>query len=164
MRNFTLSICFILLCSSVNAQNSGTELLKQIHTKYYQAPCKAYTFSQKNIHYGDDTITGRSEWNEAVEFPDKFIIHFKDKKAGNFVLFRNDSVYNYKNGKQIKSRQDTNTLLLLLGGMFYRPYNEVLQRITAAGYNTEVLSSAIWKNKPVFIIGSQPNDTTSNQI
>jgi hypothetical protein len=43
---------------------------------FFQAPCKIYSFSQKNTHYRNDSIIKTSVWQEAIEFPDKFRIWF----------------------------------------------------------------------------------------
>lgn len=144
--------------------NSGTALLTAMHVKYKGGPCKSYTFSQKNTHYKGDTISGRSLWHEAVDFPDKFRIRFGEKSAGNYVVFKNDSVYHYKAGKLVKQGPDENTLLLLLGGMYYRTCDDALQRVEKAGYNMNILSSAYWKNKPAYVMGAKTGDTLSNQI
>jgi len=112
-------IAFIFLFSSIlgyqfRAQN-GYDILKKMHTTFYKGPCKSYTFSQKNTHYKNDTVSGHSVWHEAIEFPDKFRIDFGEKAEGNYVVFRNDSVYNFKKNALAKMRADSNTLLLILG-------------------------------------------------
>lgn len=144
--------------------NSGTALLTAMYVKYKNGPCKSYTFSQKNTHYKGDTISGRSLWHEAVDFPDKFRIRFGEKSAGNYVVFKNDSAYHYKAGKLVKQRRDENTLLLLLGGMYYRTFEDALLRLEKAGYKMNVLSSEQWKKNPVYVIGASKGDSLSNQI
>lgn len=144
--------------------NNGTDLLRAMHNRYKNGPCKSYTFSQKNTLYKGDSVSGHSLWYEAVEFPDKFRIHFGEKSEGNYVVFKNDSAFNYKSGKLVKRRRDENTLLLLLGGMYYRTFEDALLRIEKAGYNTNIISSERWKNKRIYMIGAKNADTLSNQI
>lgn len=144
--------------------NSGTEVITAMHQRYYKAPCKTYSFSQKNTHYKNDTVSGHSEWHEIIDFPDKFRIDFGNKTEGNFVVFKNDSVFNYKAGKQVKSRADSNTLLLLLGGMYYRDLEDVLIRIKEQGYALDVLSIQKWNGQEVYVIGAKEDDLGKNQI
>src|ERR1041384_4254654 len=76
-------------CFSVSLQgqfSKGTDLLRQMHKKYYQAGCKCYSFSQKNSHYRNDTLIGNSEWHEVVEYPDKFKIVIGEKSQENYRL------------------------------------------------------------------------------
>ena len=76
-------------------------------------------------------------------------------------MFQNDSVYNYKNSQLIRSRRDSSTLLLLLGGMYYRPYKEVIARLTKADYDLNQIASRQWIKQEVWVIGNVPD---GNQI
>ncbi|MBS1636741.1 MAG: hypothetical protein JST26_12570 [Bacteroidetes bacterium] len=147
-----------------NRSMNGEDLLRQMHEKFRKGVCKAYTFSQKNTHYRNDSITGHSEWHEAIEFPDKFRIDFGEKTAGNYVIFKADSAYSFKKNQLVKRRYDSNTLLLLLGGMYYRPIDEVITRLKNENYLTTMLSSQTWENRPVYVVGARTEDTLSNQI
>lgn len=143
---------------------SGSDILKKMHETYFHKPCRSYTFSQKNTHYKADTVSGHSVWHEAVEFPDKFRINFGEIAEGNFIMFRNDSALNYRKGNFVKARSDSNTLLLILGGMYYRSFEDVTQRLVKAGYDLKKLSSQRWKNEEVYVIGANEGDVISNQI
>lgn len=151
--------------SSPNVKfETGKDVISFMHQKYKQAPCKSYTFSQKNTHYRNDSIIGNSEWHEYIEFPDKFRIDFGEKTEGNFVIFKNDSSYRYKNNVLKKTNYNTNTLLLLLGGMYYRDLQDVITRLQNENYNTHIVSTQKWKNQSIYVIGAMKGDTTSNQI
>ena len=87
--NIKLLIFLFLIQNVISySQSDGISILKMVHQKYYQAPCKCYTFSQKNKHYRNDSVIRESEWHEAIEFPDKFRIDFGKKEEGNFVIFK----------------------------------------------------------------------------
>lgn len=160
---FQLLIYLLATTNVINAQ-TGTEVIKATHKKYYQAPCKIYTFSQRNAHYKNDTVSGHSEWHEAIEFPDKFRIDFGDTRNGNYVIFKKDSVFNYKKNELTGTRSDSSTLLLLLGGMFYRDLKDVTRRIQNAHYDLKVLSLQNWKDAETFVIGAKEGDLKSNQV
>lgn len=155
--------CFMVFGMQVRAQ-SGSDILKIMHTTYFKKVCKSYTFSQKNTHYKGDTISGQSVWHEAIDFPDQFRIDFGEKSQGNFILFRNDSALNYRKGSFVKARSDSNTLLLILGGMYYRSFDDVSIRLKNAGYDLTQLSSQTWKGESVYVIGAKEGDLISNQI
>ncbi len=165
-RSTTLAVVFTILFQymALAGDSTAVNLIGRMHTRYYKGPCKAYIFSQKNTHFRNDSVVGNSVWHEAVEFPDKFRIHFGDKAKGNFVVYKNDSVFNYKAGKLMKERADSSSLLLLLGGMFYRELNEVMIRLKHAGYDVNVLSEQSWNGRPVYVIGAKQGDLTANQV
>lgn len=141
--------------------NSGEKLLKTMHRQYKDGPCCCYSFSQKNTHYKGDSIKAYSDWHETIRYPDYFKISFGDTISGNYVVFQNDSVYNYKNFQLLRSRRDSSTLLLLLGGMYYRPFKEVVARLAEANYDLSTISSQQWIKQEVWVIGSIPD---GNQI
>ena len=119
---------------------------------------------QKNTHYRNDSVVGHSVWKEAIEFPDKFEIIFDKKKAGNRVLFVIDSMYSYKEGKQVVAKIDSTILLLVLGGMYYRQFDDVIRRLNENKFNMEILNEQIWNVKAAYVIGAMPGDLSSNQL
>lgn len=153
-----------ILADSTTKFKTGKDVIRFMHQKNKEAPCKSYTFSQKNTHYRNDSIVGNSEWHEYIEFPDKFRIDFGEKTEGNFVIFKNDSSYRYKNNTLKKVNYNTNTLLLLLGGMYYRDLQDVKTRLQNQNYNTQLVSTQKWKKQSVYVVGAMKGDTTSNQI
>jgi hypothetical protein len=173
MRKYVLTtlMCLMYAAFARSQPPQGTSvirtakvLLEQMHQRYYKGPCKIYTFSQKNTHYRNDSVVRHSEWHEAVEFPDRFRINFGDGAAGNFVIFKNDSVFNYKENKLVKMRADPNTLLLLLGGMYYRELPDVQARLKQAGFDTGIFSEQTWNQQPVYVVGALANDLVANQV
>jgi hypothetical protein len=144
--------------------STGKDILSSMYDKYKQGPCRSYIFSQKNTHYRNDSIVGHSEWHEFIEFPDKFRINFGDSAKGNFVIFKNDSSYSYRNFMLKKTGYDANTLLLLLGGMYYRNFEDVIARLQKENYNTAVLSTQKLGKETMYVIGALKGDTLSNQV
>lgn len=117
----------------------GKELLRAMHKKYAGKYCQTITFDQKTTRL-DSTGANKdtSYWYEWISYPDKFRIDFGKKFGGNCVIFKNDSVFNFRNHKLVKKGRDENDLLLLLGGMYFRPIDSVLARLTRSGYNFEL--------------------------
>ncbi|MDF2452642.1 MAG: hypothetical protein K0S26_2146 [Bacteroidota bacterium] len=154
----------LTLASVKTKFETGQDVIRFMHEKYKQGPCKSYTFSQKNSHYRNDSIVGNSEWHEYIEFPDKFRIDFGKSGDGNFIIFKNDSSYRYKNSQLKKVKEDPNILLLLLGGMYYRELSDVYARLEKEHFHTEILSTQKVKKQTYYVIGAQKGDTLSNQI
>jgi hypothetical protein len=126
----------LFLSNALCAQyKDGKELLRAMHKKYAGNYCQTVTFDQKTTRF-DSTgaVKDTSYWYEWISYPDKFRIDFGKKFGGNCVIFKNDSVFNYRNHKLMRKGPDENDLLLLLGGMYYRPIDSVLARLTRIGY------------------------------
>ncbi len=155
-------IILLVFAQTALAQNysTGTAYLKQLHKQYERKMCQCYTFSQKNTHYKNDTVSGHSEWHEKINLPDYFKIAFGDTTQHNYVEFKNDSMYSYKLGKFVKSRADSNSLLLILGGMYYRPFENTIARLQHAQFNVAAIRADTWQSQAVWVIG----DAGKNQI
>jgi hypothetical protein len=140
---------------------TGEELLATMHKKYYQNYCKTVQFEQKTIRYKNDIITNHdvivdtAYWYEWISYPDKFRIDIGAKFSGNGVIFKNDSAYNYKKHKLVKTKSDKNDLLLLLGGMYFRKFDDVTTRLKNAGYDLSKIKSDTLNNISCYVIGAE---------
>src|ERR1700761_3509462 len=138
-------ILFLLIFSSSLSfaqYKTGEELLRAMHKKYYNNYCKTVQFEQKTIRYKDDAVTDTAYWYEWISYPDKFRIDFGTKFGGNCVIFKNDSAYTYKKHKLAKVRADENDLLLLLGGMYFRNFEDVLTRLKKLDYDLSKIKAS----------------------
>jgi len=133
---FILALAF---SSSLFGQyQNGEELLKAMHNKYGGKYCQTVTFDQRTTRYDTSgMVTDTTYWYEWISYPDKFRIDFGKKFGGNCVIFKNDSAFNYRNHKLVKKYPDENDLLLLLGGMYHRPFDSVVARLERLGYDLD---------------------------
>lgn len=165
MKRICLLLLSLLSAVMANAQYiHSIELIIAMNAKLNNAPCKAYSFSQKNTHYRNDSVIGHSVWHEAVEFPDKFVIMIENKDGANRLVFKNDSAFRYKENKLLSSRVDSSMLILVMGGMYHREVNDVIRRFNEAKYNLDVLTEQPWQDRPTWVIGAKPGDLKSNQL
>ncbi len=160
-------VVLLLLILTVNLMNgqikTADQLITTMHKKYANRYCKTVTFTQDNTYY-ENGKSMKSVWFEAIEYPDKFRIDFGDPKHKDGVIFKSDSAFLFKKGVMTEAVKDENKLLLLLGGMYFRKKEDALKRIQNAGFDLKILSLNVFQNNPVYVIGANKNDTTSNQI
>jgi hypothetical protein len=155
MKKIILLLLFISNTVLFAQYKTGEELLAAMHKKYYQNYCKTVQFEQKTIRYKDDVVTDTAYWYEWISYPDKFRIDIGTKFGGNGVIFKNDSVYNYKKHKLVKTRADKNDLLLLLGGMYFRKFDDVKTRLKNLGYDLSKIKTDTLNNVNCFVIGAE---------
>jgi len=148
---------FLFLSSIVYGQyQNGEKLLKAMHDKYYQKYCQTIQFDQRTTRYvNDGTIKDTAYWYEWISYPDKFRIDFGTKYGGNCVVFKNDSSYSYRKNKLVKVDKNENDLLLLLGGMYFRKYEDVIARLKKLGYDLEIIGSLKLNGVECFVIGKE---------
>ncbi len=147
----------LIFCSTAlfGQYQNGEELLAAMYKKYAGNYCQTITFDQRTTRYDTSGIVKDTTfWYEWISYPDKFRIDFGKKFGGNCVIFKNDSAFNYRNHKLVRKNRDENDLLLLLGGMYYRPFDSVVKRLERLGYDLDAVTM-ITVNKNVFwVLGS----------
>ena len=142
----------------------GREIKKKMYDRYSTKWYRTFTFNQTTEVYRNDTLRHTETWYEAVMFPDKFRIDFGPTDSGNAVIYKGDSVSIFRQGKLRGVRKDDNDLTFILGGMYFMPFDQVLEKIK--GYNYDVTKSHedMWKGKPVYVVGANMGEDTLNQL
>ncbi len=169
---FTLSISIAIFLASFVGQpatkkpsiNSMESLIDAAHKRYKDKAAKNVTFVQYNTHYQADTVSGKSTWYEAIEYPTKFRIDFGEIKEGNAVIFAYDSVFNFKNGQNTRKMPFKNNLILLAGGMNFMAKDKIMSELKSAGYDLSKFREDTYNEKPVYVVGAAQNDFTSSQF
>ena len=144
--------------------NSVETLIDAMHKRFQGKAAKTVTFVQYNTHYQADTISGKSTWYEAIAYPNNFRIDFGELKEGNAVIFARDSVFNFKEGKNVRKAPLKNNLILLAGGMNFMEKSKVLAELKSAGYDLSKFRKDTYEGKPVYVIGADANDFTTPQF
>lgn len=139
-------------------------LIDAAHKRYKGKAAKNVTFVQYNTHYQADTVSGKTTWYEAIEYPTKFRIDFGEIKEGNAVIFAYDSVYNFKNGQNTRKAPLKNNLILLAGGMNSMEKDKIMSELKSAGYDLSKFREDTYNEKPVYVVGAAQNDFTSSQF
>ncbi len=152
-------LLFLLTFASISAfgqYGNGEELLKAMHKKYANNYCQTLTFDQKTTRFDTSgAVTDTMYWYEWILYPDKFRIDFGKKFGGDGVIFKNDSAFNYRGHKMVKKYRDENDLLLLLGGMYYRPFDSVVARLERLGYDLDAVTLVNINKNSFWVVGSK---------
>ncbi|TAE44440.1 MAG: hypothetical protein EAZ06_07785 [Cytophagales bacterium] len=148
-------------------QNTITDfdsLWNALQKKHKKGHYKSVTFTQKNTHFNEkDSIIGRSTWKEYIEFPNKFRIDM-DSTLENIVLFRNDSVYQVRNGKLRKGDAYFHDFLAWNGGIFFIDKEYARKNFKNAGYDLTKFYTTTWENRKVYVLGASENDYKTPQV
>jgi hypothetical protein len=139
-------------------------LIEAIHKRYMGKAAKTVTFVQYNTLYQADTISGKSIWYEAIEYPTNFRIDFGEVKEGNAVIFARDSVFNFKNGQNTRKQPFKNNLILLAGGMNFMGKEKIIAELKSAGYDLSKFREDTHEGKPAYVIGAAQGDFATSQF
>jgi hypothetical protein len=139
---------------------NGEQLIKQMRDRYSGKWYRTLTFTQKTS-FAD----GRVEtWYEALELPGKLRIDVAPLDSMKTLLFRNDSLYQFSQGKLKESKPLVHPLMVLGFDVYGAPVGETVKKLKDLGYDLSKLHERTWQGRLTYVVGAQPGDTVSPQF
>jgi hypothetical protein len=139
---------------------SGEDLIRQMRDRYAGKWYRTLTFVQKTTLPDGKVET----WYEALELPGKLridIAPLKDKKT---ILFRNDTLYQFEDGKLKESRPLVHPLMVLGFDVYGAPPDETIRKLKGLNYDLSKIHQTTWQGRPTYVVGAQAGDTLSPQF
>jgi hypothetical protein len=150
--------------SRVHSQRTGEDLVKKMYERYSGKWHHSLTFNQTTEFYRNDSLKGSQIWYEAIVFPDQFRVDLGARDSGNTVIIKGDSSYIFRKGQLNRVTTNVNDLIFLLGGLYFYPINQTLQKLKSLGYDLDKLHADHWKGKAVWVIGDSSATKNANEL
>ena len=163
----TLLAFLILLVSTETfaAKITTTEQLVQaMQKKYAKSWYRTATFVQKTTNIEKDGTKKTETWYEALSVPGSLRIDFTPTKDGNGILFTNNQIYVFKNGKVDSSRAYVHPLMVLGFDVYRLPQADVIEKLKGLKFDLTVLREDTWQGRPVYVVGAKAGDLHSAQF
>jgi outer membrane lipoprotein-sorting protein len=167
MRYLVLLLCLIILIAPATyaAQIKTTEdLVQAMRKKYSKSWYKTATFVQKTTNYEKDGTTKVETWYEALSVPGSLRIDFTPVKDGNGILFTDNKIYVFKNGKVDVNRPYVHPLMILGFDIYRLPQAEVLEKLKGLKFDLSILREDAWQGRAVYVVGAKQADLHSPQF
>jgi hypothetical protein len=132
--------------------------------KYCRSWYQTATFVQKTTEYDKDGNKKVSTWYEALSVPGSLRIDFTPIKDGNGILFTDNRIYSFKDGKQESSRPFVHPLMILGFDIYKLPPEKVLEILKALKFDLTVLREDNWEGRPVYVVGAKQGGVHSPQF
>src|SRR4051812_26001182 len=101
----SLIVLVLASCSSVLANyKTGEDVLAAMHKKYDGKWYSTLTFEQATTNYKPDGTTTVTTWYEALSAPGKLRIDITPLEKRDGVIFANNKIYQFRDGKLAGSR------------------------------------------------------------
>lgn len=163
-----LLILFGLLTLTTIAQaakiRTAEDLIGAMRKKYAKTWYKNTTFKQVTTDIDKDGTKKVATWYEAISMPGRLRIDFDPAKDGNGVLFANDKIYTYKNGKLEGSRPLVHPLVLLAFDVYFLPVDQTIAKLKTLKFDLSTLREDTWQGRPVYVVGAKAGDLHSPQF
>lgn len=162
-----LLLCLVLLVAPATyaAKIKTTEdLVAAMQKKYGKSWYRTATFVQKTTDYDKDGNKKVSTWYEALSVPGSLRIDFAPVKDGNGILFTNNRIYSFKDGKIDSNRPFVHPLMVLGFDIYKLPPEKVLEVLKGLKFDLSVLREDTWQGRPVYVVGAKQGDLHSPQF
>jgi outer membrane lipoprotein-sorting protein len=160
-----LSLTLLVVPATYAARITTTEdLVAAMQKKYGKSWYKTATFVQKTTNHQPDGTTKVETWYEALSVPGSLRIDFAPVKDGNGILFTNNQIYSFKNGKVDTNRPFVHPLMVLGFDIYKLPQEKVLEVLKGLRFDLLVFREDTWQGRPVYIVGAKQGDLHSPQF
>ena len=167
MRYFIVLTWLILVVvpSTFAAKITTTEdLVQAMQKKYAKTWYKTATFVQKTTNIDKDGNKKVEVWYEALSVPGSLRIDFTPTKDGNGILFTNNQIYVFKNGKVDSNRPYVHPLMILGFDIYRLPQAEVMEKLKGLKFDLSVFREDTWQGRPAYVVGAKAGDLHSPQF
>ena len=163
-----LFLFFGLVALSAVAQaariNTAEDLIAAMRKKYANTWYKNTTFKQVTTNIDKDGSKKEAIWYEAISMPGRLRIDFDPVKDGNGILFANDQIYTFKDGKLANSRALIHPLVLLAFDVYFLPVDQTVAKLKQLKFDLSILREDTWQGRPVYVVGAKAGDLHSPQF
>ena len=167
MRKFILLLWLLLIIApaSIAAKITTSEQLVQaMQKKYAKSWYQTATFVQKTTNIDKDGNQKVETWYEAMSLPGSLRIDFTPVKDGNGILFTNNQIYSFKNGKVDNNRPFVHPLMVLGFDVYRLPQADVIEKLKGLKFDLAIFREDTWQGRPVYVVGAKAGDLHSPQF
>ena len=164
LRLCTLLMGTALVAGSARAAmeppRNGEELIQQMHDRYDGKWYRTLTFVQKTTLPNGSVET----WYEALTAPGRLRIDVAPLDSMNTMIFRNDSLYDFRGGKLLRSKEMIHPLLVLGFDVYAQAPAVTVRKLQALKFDLSKLHETTWQGRPTYVVGAEAGDSTSPQF
>ena len=166
MKLFVLVCCLLVFLTTATAAKITTaeQLVTAMQEKYANSWYRTATFVQKTTNIDKDGNKKVETWYEALSVPGSLRIDFTPVKDGNGILFTNNQIYIFKNGKVESNRPYVHPLMVLGFDIYRLPPAEVIEKLKGLKFDLSILREDTWQGRPVYVVGARAGDLHSAQF
>jgi hypothetical protein len=143
---------------------TGEDLISAMHKKYEGRWYKTLTFVQKTVTFKEDGTSNEETWYEALSLPGGLRIDIAPKEKGNGMIFANDTLYSFRDGKLAAKRPLMHPLLILGFDVYLQPVEKTISQLKKIKMDLSVLREDTWEGRKVYVVGAKAGDLKTPQF
>ncbi len=168
-RNRSLLVAVLgltMFAAAAQAQevHNGEALLRAMHDRYQNNWYETLTFTQKSTTIKPDGTEQSETWHEAAMLPGKLRIDIGPLANGNGIIFADNTVTSFKDGKVAGTRPLVHMLLVLGFDVYRQPPEKTIDEVKGEGFDLSKLREDVWEGEPVYVVGADKGDLKTKQF
>ncbi|TSD63426.1 hypothetical protein FFF34_017705 [Inquilinus sp. KBS0705] len=143
---------------------TSTEVVKKMYNRYHGKWHTSLAFNQTTGRYRNDSLIRTETWHERIIYPDLLRIDFGDETLGNGAIYKGDSLFVFRNHKVLQATKGENELIFFLGGIYFKPYEQVISHFADLHIDLAKFHETTWKGKAVYVLGADADGDKLTQL
>jgi outer membrane lipoprotein-sorting protein len=161
---FTFVLAALSVSASAQTISTPEQLIAAMHDRYASKWYHTLTFEQKSVTHKPDGTETTELWHEALMLPGRLRIEIGDRSAGNGMLFSNNHLYIYKEGKLAEQRDFVHPLLVLGFDVYTQAVDKTMQQLKDLSVDTTLMHEENFEGRPTYVVGAKPGDLQTLQF
>jgi hypothetical protein len=138
----------------------GVEVITRMRERYLGKWYRTLTFVQKTTLPDGKVET----WYEAAELPGKLRIDIAPLEGKNTLLFRNDTLYDFKGGRLAETKPLIHPLMVLGFDVYAQPLDKTLTQLRELGFDLSKVHEGEWQGRSMYVVGAVAGDSLTRQF
>lgn len=161
---YALALILLAATGSGNtpqAPKSGEDVIRAMYQRYAGKWYSTLTFVQTTRFPNRPSEI----WYEAARFPGHLRIDIAPLDSGRAIYFRNDSVYQFRGGRQTNAGPFVHPLMVLGFDVYVDQPEKTIAKLTGLHFDLSKIRTAAWQGKTVWVVGvTDSTDLRTNQF
>jgi hypothetical protein len=169
VRTRILFICLaacLALVTLTQAQEirDGSALLTAMHDRYKGTWYESVVFKENAITINPDGTTKTEVWDEVLVMPGKLRINIGPSADANGLIFADNSITRFRNGKNLGTQHFVHMLLVLGFDVYRQSPAATTDLVKADGFDLSQIHEEKWDGQDCYVVGAAKGDLKSKQF
>ena len=150
--------------SAAQTISTPTQLIQAMHDRYASKWYHTLTFQQQSITHKADGTTATEIWYEALLLPGRLRVDIGEHASGNGMIFNNNHLYIFKDGKLATERNYIHPLLVLGFDVYGQSPDTTVQQLKDLHVDMSTMHEESLDGRPMYVVGAKQGDLKSVQF
>lgn len=161
---FIATLLLSSLSTSAQTVSTPAQLISAMHDHYASQWYHTLTFKQQSVTHKADGTQSTELWYEALMLPGRLRIDIAAPNSGNGMLFVNDHLYIFKDGKLATQREFIHPLLVLGFDVYAQPVEKTMKQLNDLHVDMTVMHEENFEGRPMYVVGAKQGDLQTLQF